>query len=48
MPDNYKLDGKYCIKLRDADNPGNINFKNVNIYISTNYYLLIFFNFITP
>ena len=29
MPDKYKLDGIHCIKLRNADNPGNINWKNV-------------------
>ena len=38
MPDKYKLDGKFCIKLRDADNPGNINFIYVNIYLTTNYF----------
>ena len=48
MPENYKLDGKYCIKLRDADNPGNINFKNVNIYflISKFFWFSLIFQYV--
>lgn len=29
MPDKYKLEGEHCIKLKDADNPTNINWENL-------------------
>ena len=33
MPYNYKLNGKYCIKIKDADDPTNIKWENVKILI---------------
>ena len=31
MPQNYKLNGKHCIKIKEADDPSNIKWENVKI-----------------
>ena len=31
MEEKFKLKGKYCIKVKQSDDPSNINWENVNL-----------------